>query len=143
VPVGYKCRACVEDIKDTYLNGKRYDYLIAIGVALSLSLLTAVLFTCVIAVIGWVPWFIAFLIAPTIGGSISEAVRRGVRGRRSRYLAQVVAGCFVAAILPVMILAVVSAVCPGVPGIGVGATSLLALGILLVLGTGTIMARLR
>jgi hypothetical protein len=143
VPVGYKCRACVEDIKAAYLNGKRYDYLIAIAVALPLSLLTAILFTCVIAVIGWFPWFIAFLTAPTIGGFIAEAVRRGVKKRRSRYLANVVAGCFVAAILPFLILPVLAAVSPGLSGTGVCATSLLELGILLVLGTGTIMARLK
>jgi hypothetical protein len=142
-PVGYKCRACVEGIKATYLNGKRYDYLIAIGVALPLSLLAAALFVCVIAVIGWFPWFIAFLTAPTIGGFVAEAVRRGVRKRRSRYLAHVVAGCFVAAMLPFLILPVLSAVWPGIPGIGVCVSSLLELGILLVVGTGAIMARLR
>ncbi len=143
-PVGYKCAVCVRGTLERYFNGKRCDYLIAIAITLPLSLLTASLLTYVIWWIGWFPWFIVLLAAPTVAGFIAEAVRHSVRRRRSRYLAHVVAGCFVAAIVPFLAVPLlVGSLLPGDLAILTHGSGLLEQGILLVVGTGTIMARLR
>jgi len=143
-PVGYKCAICVRGILERYFNGKRWDYPIAIAITLPLSLLTASLLEFVIGWIGWFPWFIVLLAAPTVAGFIAEAVRHGVRRRRSRYLAHVVAGCFVAAIVPFLAVPLlVGGRLPGDLAILTYGSGLIEQGILLVVGTGTIMARLR
>jgi hypothetical protein len=143
-PVGYKCAVCVRGIIENYFNGKPWDYVIAIAITLPFSLLTAALLSFAIWWIGWFPWFIVLLAAPTVAGFIAEAVRHGVRRRRSRYLALVVAGCFVAAIVPFLAAPlVVGSLLHGGLGIVLYRSGLLELGILLVVGTTTIMARLR
>lgn len=78
-------------------------------------------------------WIIAGIAAPFAGGVIAEAVRYGVRKRRSRYLGRIVAGilavfCFLF-LLNIFIYGNLFGMIP--------------LGILLFLGTGTILARLR
>jgi hypothetical protein len=133
----------VRGINNTYFNGERWDSLIAIGVALPLSLLAVLCLTFVIRQIGWIPWYLVFLVAPTVAGAIAEAVRWGVKRRRSRYLAHVAAGCFVAAILPFLLVSLVLNVLLGDLVTGVYGSGLLELSILLVVGTGAIMARLR
>ena len=140
-PVGYKCPDCVKKIGPPP-TGKLWDYPIAVGVALPLSLLTASLLTLATAAIGWFPWYIVLLVAPTIAGFIGEAVRWAVGKRRSPYLAHVVAGCFAASILPFLVAAVLASMLGGDVGGGVYGSALISLGILLVVGLGTIMARL-
>ncbi|MCP4362323.1 MAG: hypothetical protein GY796_30320 [Chloroflexi bacterium] len=136
-PVGYKCPACVNEIKGVYFNGNRWDYGLALLITLPLSLVAAFVFTFIIAGIGWFSWFIAFLAAPVAGRFIAEAVRWGVRRRRSRYLARYVAGCFSVVIVALMIFVLV------MDGPLVGSYFLVEPGLLLFVGAGAIMARLR
>lgn len=132
-PVGYICPECLRSQESRYFTGGLGDYGIAAIIAFPLSLIAAFIFTLVIARIGFFSWIIAFIAAPIAGGFIAEAVRWGVQKRRSRYLARVVAGCFIAALAPFLILNLIAGNLFG----------LIVPGILLVVGTGTIMARLR
>jgi len=68
-----------------------------------------------------------------VGGFIAEAVRCAVRKRRSRYLARVVSGCLILATLPCLLLMLYWG----------DLYSLIAPGILLFVGVGTILGRLR
>ena len=71
--------------------------------------------------------------APAVTGAIAEAVRWGVKKRRSRYLRHVVIGSLVLATAPFILIALLT-----------GAFySLIAPGLLLFLGIATISARLR
>lgn len=132
-PVGYICPECERRQENKYYTGGNLDYLIAVAVALPLSLIAAAVFTFIIGGIGWFAWLIAFFLAPMVGGFIAEAVRRAVQRRRSRHLARVVAGSLIVAVLPFMIFFLILGNFLG----------LIVPGILLFLGTGTIMARLR
>ena len=132
-PVGYTCPECVRKQEDKFYTGNLGDYIIAVVIALPLSVIAALLFSFVIGGIGWFSWIIAFFVAPMVGGVIAEAVRWGVKKRRSRYLAHTVAGCLIVALLPFIAMILLSGALMG----------LIVPGILLFLGTGTIMARLR
>jgi hypothetical protein len=132
-PVGFRCPDCVKQQQDKFYTGHSLDYLIAVVVALPLSLIAGALFTFVIAGIGFFSWIISFLAAPASGGLIAEAVRRAVGRRRSRYLGYIVAACLVLGVAPFAILMLLSGNFFG----------LIVPGILLFLGVGTILARLR
>lgn len=139
--VGYKCPTCIRTIQNNFFNGKWWDYGLAGLIALPLSLLAAFIFTFVIGRMGWFSWYLAFAAAPFTTGIITEAVRWGVGKRRSRYLARVVVGCFILATVLVMLSVFVMG---GWSGDFLGSTYLLVEpGILLCVGTGVIMARLR
>ena len=132
-PVGYTCPECIRKQEDKFYTGAWTDYIIAVVIALPLSLIAALIFVYIIGLIGWFSWIIAFFAAPITGGIIAEAVRRGVQKRRSRYLAHTVTACF---ILPVVAVSL--------PYLLVGAfMALIVPGILLFMGSGTIMTRLR
>ncbi|HEY84597.1 MAG TPA: hypothetical protein G4N96_05755, partial [Chloroflexi bacterium] len=109
------------------------DYIIAVVIALPLSVITTLIFTLVIGLVGWFSWIISFFAAPIASGIIAEAARRGVQKRRSRYLAHTVAACLIVSIAPVIIVYL----------LGGAFMSLIVPGILLFMGTGAIMARLR
>jgi hypothetical protein len=64
--VGYKCPECIREIGDRRWTGGWSDYLVACGITLLLSLLTALAFHLVIALAGWFPWYIVLLTAPVI-----------------------------------------------------------------------------
>jgi predicted membrane channel-forming protein YqfA (hemolysin III family) len=132
-PVGFRCPDCVRSQQDKFYTGGKLDYLLAVVVALPLSLIAAAIFTFIIANIGFFSWIISFFLAPAVGGLIAEAVRRVVQRRRSRYLSYVTAGCLVLAVLPFAILVL----------LGGNFLGLIVPGILLFLGVGAIMARLR
>jgi hypothetical protein len=129
-PVGYICPECLRSQENRYFTGGLGDYGIAAIIAFPLSVIVAFIFTVIIGRIGFFSWIIAFIAAPIAGGFIAEAVRWGVRKRRSRYLDRVVAGCFILALAPFLLL-----------NLG-NLFGLIVPGILLVIGTGTIMARL-
>ncbi len=109
----------------------------ALFISLPLSLAAAFIFTFIIGGIGWFSWFIALLAAPMAGGFIAEAVRWGIRRRRSRYLARFTVGCFSLVIVALMIFVLVT------NGLLLGIYGLVEPGLLLFVGAGAIMARLR
>lgn len=142
-PVGYKCPACVRNIQDKYFNGKWWDYLVAPLIAWPLSTLAAFFFTYLLGGIGWFSWFLSITTAPVVAGLIAESVRWTVRRRRSRYLAHVVAACLILAVIPFLLVPLplmdfLSGVVGNLYGYG-----FIEPGILVFVGTGTIMARLR
>ena len=132
-PVGYTCRECVRKQEDKFYTGTWTDYGIAVAIAFPLSIISVFFFTFVIGVIGWFSWIVAFFVAPIAGGVIAESVRWGVGKRRSRYLAHTVAGCLIAAVIPFLLFYIkVGALFSAIPS-----------GILLFMGIGTIMTRLK
>jgi hypothetical protein len=132
-PVGFRCPDCVREQQNKFYTGGGLDYIIAVIVALPLSLIAAAIFTFIIARIGIFSWIISFFAAPAAGGIIAEAVRRVVGRRRSRHLATIVAACLVLGVAPFLLLMLLSGNLFG----------LIVPGILLFLGVGTIVARLR
>jgi len=132
-PVGFRCPDCVRAQQDKFFTGGKKDYVIAVAVALPLSLITAGVFTFIIARIGFFSWIISFFAAPAAGGLIAEAVRRAVGRRRSRHLNRVVMACLVVAVAPFALWVLLTGNFLG----------LIVPAILLFLGGGAIMARLR
>ncbi|MCS7261741.1 MAG: hypothetical protein NZ765_13365 [Anaerolineae bacterium] len=132
-PVGFRCPDCVRTQQNRFYTGGKLDYLIAVTVALPLSFIAGFIFTFIVARIGFFSWLIAFLVAPLTGSLIAEAVWRAVGRRRSRYLGTVVMACLIVAVLPFVGLILLSGNFLG----------LVVPGILLFLGSGAIMARLR
>jgi hypothetical protein len=132
-PVGFRCPDCVREQQDKFYTGSNLDYVIAVAVALPLSLIAAAIFTFVIARIGFFSWIISFIAAPAAGGAIAEAVRKAVGRRRSRHLSTVVAACLVLGVAPFLLLVL----------FGGNLFGLIVPGILLFFGVGTIIARLR
>jgi hypothetical protein len=132
-PVGFRCPDCVRQQQSKFYTGGWLDYIIAVVVALPLSLIAGGIFTFIIAGIGFFSWLISFVAAPATGGIIAEAVRRAVGRRRSRHLSTLVAACLVLGVAPFAIFMLISGNWFG----------LIVPGILLFLGMGTILARLR
>ena len=132
-PVGFRCPDCIREQEDKFYTGGNTDYLIAVAISFPLSLLAAGLFTFLLSGF-WFFWtlLIGFFVAPAVAGFIAEAVRWGVRKRRSRYLSRVVAGSLILATLPFVLFSLLG-----------GAGGLIASGMFLVLGTTTVLARLR
>ena len=132
-PVGYICPECLRAQENRFFTGRLGDYGIAVIIAFPLSLIAAFIFSILVARIPFLSWIVAFIAAPMASGLIAEAVRWGVQKRRSRYLARVVAGCLIVALAPFLLFYLIFGNFWG----------LIAPGILLFLGAGTIMARLR
>jgi hypothetical protein len=133
-PVGFRCPDCIREQENKYYSGGDLDYVIAAVIAFPLSLIAAGLFSFILSQVGWffLILIIGFFVAPAVAGFIAEAVRWGVRKRRSRYLRHIVAACLILGTIPYLLLSLA--------GVGI---SLFAPGIFLVLGTATILARLR
>ncbi len=132
-PVGFRCPDCIRQQESKYYTGSNMDYLIAVVIALPLSLIAAALFTFLLGGFGIWVILIGIFVAPAVAGFIAEAVRWGVGRRRSRYLGQVVAGCIILASAPFLIMMFIS----------VGTWGLIAPGIFAFLGVTTVLARLR
>lgn len=132
-PVGFRCPDCIREQEAKYYSGTNLDYLIAAVIAFPLSLISAALFTTILGRFGFFIIFIALFAAPAVAGFIAEAVRWAVRKRRSRYLGHVVAGCLILATAPFIIYMLL---------IG-NIWGLIAPGMLIFLGSTTILARLR
>lgn len=132
-PVGFRCPDCIREQENKYYSGGNLDYAIAVAIALPLSLIIAGLFTFILGRFGFWAILIGFFVAPAVAGFIAEAVRWGVRKRRSRYLARIVAACLILGTAPFILLML----------LGQNFFGLLAPGILIFLGTATILARLR
>jgi hypothetical protein len=132
-PVGFRCSDCVRTQQNRFYTGGKLDYVIAVAVALPLSLIAGYIFTFIVARLGFFSWLIAFLVAPPIGGLIAEAVWHAVGRRRSRYLSTIVMTCLIVAVLPFIVLILLTGNFLG----------LVVPGILLFLGSGAVVARLR
>jgi hypothetical protein len=132
-PVGFRCPDCIREQEDKYYSGGNADYVIAAVIAFPLSLIIAALFTFILGGIGFFSFIIGLIVAPIAAGFIAEAVRWGVRRRRSRYLRHVVIGCLMAGIAPFVLLFLLTGNLFG----------LIIPAILLVAGSATITARLR
>lgn len=132
-PVGYICPECVRQQEDRFFTGGLGDYGIAAVIAFPLSLLAAFIFATLLSGFGIFILFIGAAVATFAGGIIAEAVRWGVQKRRSRYLARTVIACLIVACLPFILLNL----------FGGSIFGLIPIGLLLFIGGGTIMARLR
>lgn len=86
-PVGYRCKECVRSQQDKFFNAQSFDYLIAGGVSLFLSVIMA----GILSVIGAF-FLLSLFIAPAAGGLIGTVVWRLTGKRRGRYTAYIV-GC--------------------------------------------------
>ena len=124
-PVGYRCRECVGQQQSMFYSGGTLDYVIGGALALVLSGIASYLMTLLGA------WFFALILGPAAGIGIAEAVRFGVRRRRSRHLWVVVAVAMVAGALPALLLALFSL------------WRFITLGLFLVLAVSAASARLR
>ena len=132
-PVGFRCPDCIREQENKFYTGGNVDYLIAVAVAFPLSLVAAGLFSLILGRLGFWIIFIGMFVAPAVGGFIAEAVRWAVRKRRSRYLGRIVAACLILATIPFALWYLFTG----------QFYALLAPGMLLFLGTATILARLR
>ncbi len=83
-PVGYRCPQCARAQQSRFETARWHDYLVAAGISLLLSGLAGTL-------LSRLGWFVIFL-APTVGGVISEIIRRAVGRRRGRYLSYAAVG---------------------------------------------------
>jgi hypothetical protein len=136
-PVGFRCPECIREQEDKYFTGGNLDYVIAAVIAFPLSLILAGLFTYILGGLSFFVIIIGFFVAPALGGLIAEAVRWGVRRRRSRYLGHVAAASLIVATL------IVSGPFLFSLFLGGNAWGLIAPGLLAFLGSSTILARLR
>lgn len=132
-PVGFRCPECIREQENKYYSGTNMDYIIAAVIAFPLSLVVAGLFTTILSGFGFFMLLIGFFVAPIVAGFIAEAVRWGVKKRRSRYLRHVVIGCLIAATLPFLLVGLMAN----------GIWGAISPGLLLFLGTAAISARLR
>jgi hypothetical protein len=129
---GYSCDDCIQELAGKFYNGNWRDYVLAVAIALPLSLVAGAVFTLMVGAVGYYGVFITLVGAPVAGGFLAEAVRWAVRKRRSRHLGRLVVGCLVLGAIPLVGLALLW-------GDGAG---LVAGGVWLFTGGGTILARL-
>ena len=91
-PVGYRCKACINEQQETFYSAFWYDHVLAAVVALPLAALASY----IIFSIGWLTIFVA----PFAGVVVAEAVRLVTRRRRGRWMPLVVGACIVLGSLP-------------------------------------------
>lgn len=100
-PVGYLCPDCYREAEDTFFNARPTDYLLAVLVALPLSLLAGWLVTRFGS--GFIFFILIFFVGGAVGGFIGRATKRVIGGRRGRYIPHIVAGCVIlGAVLPAL-----------------------------------------
>lgn len=143
-PVGYRCKECVGQQQAVFYTGGAGDYVIAGIIALVLGGIAG----AIIASIGG--WFFALILGAPAGIGIAEAVRFGVRRRRSKHLWLVVSGGIVLSALPILLWDLVRLL--AVPALGEGGATfaagflfgpLVSIGLYLILAVGAVAARLR
>ena len=106
-PVGYSCPDCIRDLQKGYYTATPVDYLVAVGVALPLSILAAYL-------VGFLGFFV-FFVAPVVGTLIGRITFWAVRRRRGRRLphlvaAAVILGALIKLIVPFLVSLVITLV---------------------------------
>jgi hypothetical protein len=148
-PVGYRCKECVRGQQSIFYTAGLGDYVIAVVVALPLSLLAGFL----ASLMGGFLFYLLIFAGPLAGRVIADVTHRAVGRRRGRYLWLAVCACVVLGALPFVapsLLALLAMVLAGgtdaelaVAGFGF---SLLRLGFVIlyaVLAAGTAYSRLR
>ncbi|MBI9049091.1 MAG: hypothetical protein JEZ00_06720 [Anaerolineaceae bacterium] len=105
-PTGYRCKQCVKTQQKVFVTVKWFDYPIAIIVAGLLSSLGCL----IMMTVGQMCLIIPFVIGPSIGFGIAEGVRLLVRRRRSEWLFRVTAIAGGLAVLPYVIITIISTV---------------------------------
>jgi len=88
-PVGYRCVGCVRQQQSIFDTAVWHDYVVAAVISFVLSGLAGALMVRF-------GWFVIFL-APTVGGIISEIIRRAIGRRRGKYLSYVAVVCMLLA----------------------------------------------
>ena len=88
-PVGYRCVGCVRQQQSIFDTAVWHDYVVAAVISFVLSGLAGALRVRF-------GWFVIFL-APTVGGIISEIIRRAIGRRRGKYLSYVAVVCMLLA----------------------------------------------
>ncbi|MFN2135558.1 MAG: tetratricopeptide repeat protein [Candidatus Promineifilaceae bacterium] len=96
-PVGYLCPDCYREAEDLFFNARPFDYILALLVALPLSLLAGYLVIQFSRGIFFI--IIMFFVGGAVGGLIGRLTKRVIGGRRGRYIPHVVAGCVIAGVL--------------------------------------------
>src|SRR3989304_6573298 len=98
-PTGYRCKDCVRNQQKSFETAEWYDYLLAFGVAITLSYIGSRL----VRYLG----FFTLFVAPIAGVIIAEAIRLAIRRRRSKRLFQVSALAVALGGLPVLLQLVI------------------------------------
>jgi hypothetical protein len=80
-PTGYRCKECVRGQQKTFDTAEWQDYPVAFVLGAGLSYLGSL----IVPALG----FFTIFLAPVAGGLIAEAIRFGIRRRRSKRLFQV------------------------------------------------------
>ncbi len=96
-PVGYLCPDCQREAEDAFYNAKATDNLIALLVALPISLLAGFVLRFVGG--GFFFWLIIFFAGGAVGSFIGQLSKRAIGKRRGRYIPYIVAGCIIFGVL--------------------------------------------
>jgi hypothetical protein len=96
-PVGYLCPECYRNAEDAFFNARPTDYLLALLVALPISLLAGFLVMQFSRGLFFI--IIMFFAGGFIGGLIGRVTKRVIGGRRGRYIPYLVAGCVIIGVL--------------------------------------------
>lgn len=96
-PVGYLCPDCQREAEDAFFNAKPMDNLLALLIALPLSLLAGWL---VVRFSGGFFMILLFIFAGgAVGGFIARLSKRVIGNRRGRYIPLLIAGSIVAGVV--------------------------------------------
>ncbi len=96
-PVGYLCPDCQRESEDAFFNAKAIDYLLALLVALPVSLLAG---WVVVRFSGSFFMILLFIFAGgAVGGFIARLSKRVMGNRRGRYIPHLVVACIIIGVL--------------------------------------------
>ena len=85
-PVGYRCNECVREQQNVYFNALGRDNIVALAVGFALTLICAPIVGLLLGTIGFLGFFIAFIIGSGAGTLVARIIRRAVGNRRGRRL---------------------------------------------------------
>jgi hypothetical protein len=69
---GYSCDDCIQELAGKFYNGNWRDYVLAVAIALPLSLVAGAVFTLMVGTVGYYGVFITLVGAPMAGGFLAE-----------------------------------------------------------------------
>ena len=151
MPVGYRCKECLSVQRAGYYTATPVDYV----VALIAGTLVSIVGGGIASLLGGFFFLAAIFYAPFAGGIIAEVIRWPIQKRRGRYLwlvgclSVVVGGLIGAGFLPLIgflfsgRVADLGALLLALPLLGIRAILNIGFLIYMVLGVGTVYARLR
>lgn len=106
-PTGYQCKECIRDQQKKFDTSLPQDYVIGFIASAVLSAIGSFLISLV-GLIGFFGIFLAFIVAPTIGVGIAEAVRMVTGRRRSLTLYKVIFAGIILGALPMALVQILS-----------------------------------